>query len=152
ERCGVALCLAYRVAQMCHADTRDHRRVAKDGWRVGQVVEEANSGAKKNRCDVDADFVQQSSIQQLLDGVSAVNSDGVWGGGGFGLAHGAFDAVGHEVNRRVGTWPSSGDVVGQDECWPPRVISAPAFGLVERTSTGEHGAKPGRETANVLGT
>ena len=63
----------YWVAQVCHADTRDHRRVAKDGWRAGEVVEQSNSGAKQHRRDVDADFVQQASIQQLLDGVSAVN-------------------------------------------------------------------------------
>src|SRR3954468_16403532 len=95
--CGVRLCRAYWVAQVCHADARDHRRVAKDGWRAGEVVKESNSGAKQYRCDVDADFVEEASIQQLLNGVSAVNPDGLPGGGGFGLAHGAFDAVGHEV-------------------------------------------------------
>ena len=73
ERCGVGLRLAYWVAQVCHADARDYRRVAKDGWGGGEVVEESNAGAKKNCRDVDADFVQQASIQQLLDGVSAVN-------------------------------------------------------------------------------
>ena len=151
ERCGVGLRLAYWVAQVCHADARDHRRVAKDGWRAGEVVEESNAGAKQHRRDVDADFVEEASIQQLLDGVSAVNPNGLPSGGGFGLVHGAFDAVGHEVDRRVGSRPSGGDVVGKDECRSPRVISAPAFGLVERASTGEHGTKSGRETANVLG-
>jgi hypothetical protein len=48
---------------VCYADTRDHRRVAKDGWRDGEVVEESNSGAKKNRRDVDVDFVEEASIQ-----------------------------------------------------------------------------------------
>ena len=43
---------------MCHADARDYRRVAKNGWRAGEVVKESNAV------------------------------------GGFGLAHGAFDAVG----------------------------------------------------------
>jgi len=38
---------------VCDADTRDHRRVAKDGWRDGEVVEESNSRAKKNRRDVE---------------------------------------------------------------------------------------------------
>ena len=52
---------------MCHADARDHRRVAKDGRRVGEVVEESNSGAKKNGRDVDVDFVEEASIQALLD-------------------------------------------------------------------------------------
>src|SRR4051794_39094878 len=49
QRCGVGLRLAYRVAQVCNADARDHRRVAKDGWRAGEVVKESNSGAKKKR-------------------------------------------------------------------------------------------------------
>ena len=70
ERCGVRLRLAYWVAQVCHADARDYRRVAKDGWRAGEAVEESNFGAKKNRRDVDADFVQQASIQQLLGRVA----------------------------------------------------------------------------------
>jgi hypothetical protein len=99
ERCGVGLHLAYWVAQVRHADARDHRRVAKDGWRASQVVKESNAGAKQHRRDVDADFVEEASIQQLLDGVSAVDPNGLPGGGGFGLAHGAFDAVGHEVDR-----------------------------------------------------
>jgi len=63
ERCGVGLRLAYRVVQVGNADARDHRRVAKNGWRAGEVVD----------------------------------------GGGFGLVHGAFDAVGHEVDSRVGS-------------------------------------------------
>jgi hypothetical protein len=45
---------------VCNADARDHRRVAKDGWRAGEVVEESNSRAKKNRRDVDVDFVEES--------------------------------------------------------------------------------------------
>src|SRR3954469_1819384 len=57
ERCGVGLRLAYRVAQVCNADARDHYRVAKEGGRRGEVVKESNSGAKKNRRDVNADFV-----------------------------------------------------------------------------------------------
>jgi hypothetical protein len=61
--CGVGLCLAYWVAQVCNADAWDYRRVAKDGWRAAEVVEESNSGAKKNRRDVDADFVEEASIQ-----------------------------------------------------------------------------------------
>jgi hypothetical protein len=43
ERYVGGLCLAYRVAQVCHADARDHPRVAKDGGRIGEVVEESNS-------------------------------------------------------------------------------------------------------------
>jgi hypothetical protein len=94
---------------------------------------------------------RNSCPHQLLDGVGAVNPNGLSAGGGFGLVHGAFDAVGHEVNRRVGSRPSGGDVVGKYECPSPSVISALALGLVERASTGEHGTKSGREIANMLG-
>src|SRR5215204_4324498 len=52
------------------------------------------------------------------------------------LVHGAFDAVGHEVDSRVGSRPSGGDVVGKYECWSPSVISVPALGDVESASTG----------------
>ena len=110
--------MRHRVAQVCNADARDNCRVAKDGWRGGEVVEESNSGAKKNRRDVDVDFVEEASIQELLDGVSTVDPNGLPGGGGFGLVHGAFDAVGDEVDGRVGSRPSGGDVVRQDECGP----------------------------------
>jgi hypothetical protein len=58
---------------VCNADARDHRRAAKDDWRAGEAIEESNSGAKKNRRDVDVDFVEEASIQALLDGVSAVD-------------------------------------------------------------------------------
>ena len=150
-RNGVGLRLAYWVAQVCNADTRHHHRGAKDGWRAGEVVEESDSGAEKNRRDVDANLVEEASIQALLDGVCAVDPDGLPGGGGSGLVHGALDAVGHEVDRRVGSRPPGGDVVGKDERGSPTVISAPALGDVERASAGEHGAEPGRESADVLG-
>lgn len=152
ERCGVALrFLAYRVAQVCHADALDHRRVAKHCWRAGEAVEESNSGAKQYRRDVDGEFVEEAGIQALLDGVSAVDPDGLPASGGFGLIHRAFNSVGHELDRRVGSRPTGGDVVGQDECGSPSVIPAPALGDVESASTGEHGTESGRETAKVLG-
>ena len=88
--CGVGLRFAYWVAQVCNADARDHRRVAEDGWRAGEVVEESNSRAEKNRRDVDVDLVEETGIQELLDGVSAVDPNGLPGGGSFGLLHGAF--------------------------------------------------------------
>jgi hypothetical protein len=81
--------------------------------------------------------VDEASIQQLLDGVSAVDPNGLSGGGGFGLVHGAFDAVGHELHSRVGSRPSGGDVVGKYECWSPSLISVPAMGDVESASTGQ---------------
>src|SRR5829696_865175 len=151
ERCGVGLRLAYRVAQVGNADAGDHRRVSKDGWRACEVVEKSNSGAKKNRRDVDVNFVEEAGIQALLDGVGTVDRNGLPGGSGFGLVHGAFDAVGHEVDSRVGSRPSGGDVVGKYECWSPGVISSPAVGDLERASTGEHGTKFGPETAKVVG-
>src|SRR5438128_10787806 len=119
------------VAQVCNADAPDHRRVAKDDWRAGEAVEESNSGAKKNRRDVDVDFVEEPSIQQLLDGVGAVDANGLPGGGGLGLVHGAFDAVAHEVYSRVGWRPSGGDVVGRYECGSPRLFSAQALATSE---------------------
>lgn len=141
----------YWVAQVGNADARDHRRVAQDDWRAGEAVEESNSGAKKNCHDVDVDFVEEPGVQALLDGVGAVDPNGLPGGGGLGLVHSAFDAIGHEVDRRVGSRPAAGDVVGKDECGSPSMISAPALGDVESVSTGEHGPKFGRETAQVLG-
>ena len=98
-RKGKELGIANRVAQVCHADTWDHPRVTKDDWRAGKVVEESNAGAKKDRRDVDAEFVEEAGVQALLDGVGAVNPNGLPGSGGFGLAHRAVDAVGHEVDR-----------------------------------------------------
>src|SRR3989442_15012828 len=80
-----------------------------------------------------------------------MDANGPPGGGGFGLVHGAFDAVGHEVYSRVGSRPSGGDVVGKYECRSPSVVSAPAVGDVESASAGEHGTKSGREIAKVLG-
>jgi len=38
---------------VCNAGPSDRRRVAKDEWRAGEAVEESNSGAKKERHDVD---------------------------------------------------------------------------------------------------
>jgi hypothetical protein len=67
--------LSYWIAQVGNADARDHRRVVKDGRRAGEVVKESNSGAKKNRRDVDADFIEESRIQKLLDGVGAVDAN-----------------------------------------------------------------------------
>jgi len=56
--CGVRLRLAYWVAQVGNANALDHRRVAKADWRAHEAVEESNSRAKKNRRDVDVDFVE----------------------------------------------------------------------------------------------
>lgn len=101
----------YWVAQMCNADAWDHPRVAKDGRRADEVVEKPNAGAKKNGRDVNVDFVDEAGVQALLDRVSAVDANGLSRRGGFGLANGAFDAVGHEVDSRVGSRPSGGNLV-----------------------------------------
>jgi hypothetical protein len=45
-RVASLLRLQYWVAQVRHADARDHHRVAKDGWRAREVVEESNAGAE----------------------------------------------------------------------------------------------------------
>src|SRR5262245_47867588 len=116
------------------------------------MIEESNSGAEQNRRDVDMDFVEEPRIHQLLDGVGTMHPNGLPSGGGFGLFHGALDAVGHEMDSRVGSRPSGGDVVGEYECGSPSVVAVPAVGDLESASTGEHGAKPGREAAKVLGT
>lgn len=51
---------------------------------AGEAVKEPNSGAKKYRRDVDVDFVEEPSLQALLDCVRAVDPNGLPGGGGFG--------------------------------------------------------------------
>ena len=96
----------YRVAQVCNADARDHSRVAKDGWRADEVVKESNSEAKKYRRDVDVDFVEESSIQQLLDGVSAVGANGLPGGGGVEPAfrEGSYTAIELNTSTPVPEW------------------------------------------------
>ncbi len=105
QGCGVGLRRAYWVAQVCNADARDHGRVAEDDWGAGEVVEESNSGAEKKRCDVDVDFVEESSVEALLDGVGAVDSNGLPGSCGFSLVDGGFDTVGESAqsSRDVAT-------------------------------------------------
>src|SRR5258708_27570892 len=116
---------------MCDADAWDHGRVPEDDRGAGEVVEESNSGAKKNRCDVDVDLVEESSVETLLDGLGAVDSNGLPGSWGLGLVHSGLDTVGHEVHSRVGTRPPVGDVVGEHECRSPGVVPAPSLGFVK---------------------
>ncbi|AGA35147.1 hypothetical protein TVNIR_3514 [Thioalkalivibrio nitratireducens DSM 14787] len=84
---------------MCNPDACGHCRVAEKGWPAGEVVEESDSRTKKNRPNVDGEFIEESSIQQLLDNVRPMDANRLSASGGFGLAHGAFDAVSHEVDR-----------------------------------------------------
>ena len=53
----------YRITQVRYADSRGHRRIAEDGRRAGEMVEEANAGAEKHRGDVDGQLVEKSNIQ-----------------------------------------------------------------------------------------
>ena len=63
DRKLVTLRLAYRIAQMCDAHPRDHRRVAKDGWHAGEVVEEPNARAEKHRRNINVKLVEESAVQ-----------------------------------------------------------------------------------------
>jgi hypothetical protein len=80
---------------------------------------------------------RRSSIQALLDGVGAVDANGLPGGGDCGLVHGAFDAVEHEVYGRVGSRPSGGQ--GRDH-------SADHFGV-----GGQNGEPQVRSNPKVRG-
>jgi hypothetical protein len=79
---------------VCDADARDDGRVAEDDWGAGEVVEESSSGAEKDRGDVDADFVEESSVKALLDGVGSVDSNGLPCSCGLSLVDGGFDTLG----------------------------------------------------------
>ena len=136
---------------MSYANTSDCCRIAQDGWCSREVVEESNSGSKQNRRNVNADFIEEVGVQQLLDGVGAVNANGLSASGGFGLFHRTFESIGDEVDSRAGSRPAGGNVVGKDKCRAPSMIAAPALGDIESVSTGEYGTEFGCETTNVLG-
>ncbi len=48
---------------MRYADAGDYGRIAKDGRRASEVVKEPNPVPEKNCREVDAQLVEQSSIQ-----------------------------------------------------------------------------------------
>jgi hypothetical protein len=54
----------HRVAQVRNANALDHLGVTENGGRAGKVVEEADSGAEKNRRNVDVKLVEQAGFQQ----------------------------------------------------------------------------------------
>jgi hypothetical protein len=60
--------IASNVCVPCSDNLADHIRIAEDGRRAREVVKESNSGAKQNRRDLGADFIEESGIQELLDG------------------------------------------------------------------------------------
>jgi len=51
------------------------------------------------------DFVEESSVEALVDSVGAVDSNGLPDSRSFGLFDSGFDTVGDEVHRRARTWP-----------------------------------------------
>ena len=57
---------------MRDADARNHLRVAEDGGRGGEVVEQSNAGAEKNRRDVDVAAVLLGSGVRLFDHLASV--------------------------------------------------------------------------------
>lgn len=89
------------VAQVGDAEAGDHGRIAEDDRSAGKVIEESNAGAEQDGGEVDVDFIDQSGVEALLDGIRAVNAHGFPGDGG-------CDAVGDKVDGRTGTRPSAG--------------------------------------------
>jgi len=73
----MGLCLAYRVAQVGHSDAGGDLGIAQDHRCVGEWVEESNSRAEKDRRDIDMEFVEEAGVEQLLDGVGAVDPNGL---------------------------------------------------------------------------
>jgi hypothetical protein len=65
----------YWIAQVRDTHALNHRRVAKEARRTGKVVEKANPGAEEYRGDVDADFVEQARVQQLLNRIGTVDAN-----------------------------------------------------------------------------
>jgi hypothetical protein len=133
--------LAHWVAQVCNADARDHRRVAKDGGRDGEVVEESNTGAKKNRRDVDVD----PSRRQAFSNCWMVSAP--WTATDFSGAAALawFTALSMPSVTNCTVELGRGHPAGMSwvstNAGPPIIISIPVTGDVESTSTGEHGTK-----------
>jgi hypothetical protein len=103
------------VPQVRDSDALDDLRVTEDARCAVEVVEESDSGAEQDRGDVDVELVDQSSIQQLLNGVGAMHRDGPVTGGSLGLGDGALEAVSDEVNCRGGPRPPGWNLMGQHE-------------------------------------
>ena len=112
---------------MRDADTGDDGRIAEEGGRVREVVEESYSPAKQHGREIDVNRIEQPGVQALLNRLSAVYSHRLRGGGRFRPGDGAFDAVGHELDRRAGPRPPVGHLMGDDERRDtPRVLAVPA--------------------------
>src|SRR5687767_8423807 len=78
----------------------DHSRALELDLRRAYAVEQASSVAEQHGRDVNLQFVDQSSAQELLDRVRAAGDRDVLVAGGCpGLLEGALDAVGDEGER-----------------------------------------------------
>lgn len=62
---------------MRDADTRADGRIPKDDWCVREVVKQPHAGAQQRGSQIDMDFVEQPSVQALLDRFGAVHSHGL---------------------------------------------------------------------------
>src|SRR5688572_2103166 len=82
---GKTTCLVYWVGPVCKADAPGSPSGCQGRLACRRGGRKSNSGATKNRRDVEVDFVEEASIQALLDGVTAVDPNGL--PGGFCLAH-----------------------------------------------------------------
>src|ERR1041384_6468773 len=83
--------VTYDVTQVGDADAGDHRRAAEAGGCASKMVEEPHARAKQDRRDVDTELVEEAGIQQLLDGVRAMDANIPSARGGLGLLHGALE-------------------------------------------------------------
>ena len=63
---------------------------------LGAIYERPRNERVQWSRDVYVDFVEETSIQALLDDVGAVDPNGLPGGRGFGLVYGGVDAIGHD--------------------------------------------------------
>ena len=119
--------------------TGDDCRIPEDDRCVREMVEQPHPCAEQHGSQIDVNLVEQPGVEALLDRLGAVHSHRLRVGSRFRSSNGAFDAVGDELDCRLGPWPAVGHVVGGDESGHiPRVLAAPAAGALERAPTGEH--------------
>ena len=136
---------------MFSAEAGVNVRVAREGWRAGEVGGESNSGARKNRRDVDVDFVEEPRVQ-FGDSMSRWARASPGAPFCFGRGLGCVGArLGWSVMCRA-------DEVGVGYplgCWSPGVVSAPPSALskvrqAEGMAAGEDW-RPARYEAARLG-
>src|SRR6478672_722956 len=86
---------AHRVAQVRHPDAGDDGRVAEDGRRRRDVVEESHPGAEQHCGEVELEVVDQSRVEQPLDRVGAVD----------GVSSRRYRALGSDTRNVMGSEP-----------------------------------------------